>query len=114
MASGLDATLVGIRDWAKTVFSSNEHASYQLSDALLKWQEHGLQVRGDAYKLRVQAVSPQGLPVVIEVAKPDAPQLVEGLEALLAWLVGAGFRGACVASEPVGMAATEEDDEMPF
>jgi len=115
LASGMDATLTGIRDWAKTVFASNEHASYQLSDALLKIQEGGLTLRGEPYKLRVQVVSSQGFPVTIEVMKPDAEQLIAGLEGLLTWLAEAGFHSGRRAAVPVAVGrADDDDDEIPF
>jgi hypothetical protein len=91
LAAGMDATLAGIRDWAKTIFSANEHAQYQLSDALLKLQEHGLALRHDPYVATVQTTSPQGFPVTLHLAQASADALAAALGALLARLTTGGY-----------------------
>lgn len=91
LATGMDATLAGVRDWAKLVFQGNEHAQYSLADALLKIQEGGIALRHDPYNATVQAVSPAGYPVTLHLAKPDAAALVEALPAVVGWLQANGY-----------------------
>jgi hypothetical protein len=80
-----------VRKWGETALQANEHSQYQLSDALLKVGEQGLALRHDPYTVRVEAVSQEGFPVMIQVAKPDVAQLTTALPALLAWLQAEGF-----------------------
>lgn len=82
-----------------TAGETNEHAHYQLSDALLKLQEQGLALRHDPYILRVQAVAPHGYPVEFQVAKTSVQDLITALPALLEWLATQHF----TAPETVGV-----------
>lgn len=64
----------------------NEHAAYQLANALAAIQERGLTVSASPYTATVQAVSPDGYAVSITVQKPEADALVEELGRLTPWL----------------------------
>ena len=87
-----DAMAVTMRSCLDKVAEQNEHALYQWSDAVLKLHEHGLQLRHDPYQIRVQALSPQGFPVIIQVAKGDAGALVEAVPMLMGWLAQEGYK----------------------
>lgn len=86
LTAGMDTTMAGIRDYAQGVLQGNEHAAYQLSNALLKLQEQGLPLRHDPYVVHVQARSPQGFVVTIDVSKASVDELVTALPVLLGWL----------------------------
>lgn len=64
----------------------NEHAQYQLSDTLLKLQVQGLVIMQNPYRARVQAVSPGGYLVELEIVKTDAETLMNSVTGLLGWL----------------------------
>lgn len=83
---------------AQHVGQQNEHAQYTLGDALTKLQTDGLALRHEPYQASVQAVSPQGYPITIQVAKAEAADLVQALPALTAWLVGEGYTAPVVPS----------------
>ena len=57
-----------------------------------KLQERGVQLRHDPYQVRVQALAPQGFPVVIQVAKEDVSALIGALPALMGWLAQEGYK----------------------
>ena len=75
-----------LKSWAEKQCMANEHAHYQLSTALAGLQEHGLGSLGAPYGASVRAISPQGFPVTLTVAKHDAGALMETLGQMLPWL----------------------------
>jgi|SRR5215471_5583610 len=70
----------------------NDHAQYQLSDALTKLQTQGLQVRQDPYTATVRAMSPEGYAVEIGIAKQDTGDLINALPMLTNWLMQSGYK----------------------
>lgn len=89
-----ESTTLTLRECLERVAQPNEHAQYQLSDALLKLQEHGIALKGDPYRASLEALTPQGFPVTITVAKQQAGELVEALPALVGWMVEQGYKPA--------------------
>jgi hypothetical protein len=89
----LDAVCHTVKTWMEGIVQQNEHAQYQFSDALLKLQEHGLQLRQDPYQARVRALSPQGYEVTIQMPKPDREALTTALPLLLEWMAEQGWVG---------------------
>ena len=75
MARDVDTVISDMANFTKGVLSSNEHASYQLSDALLK----GIKLVTPGYQMVIQAVTPQGLPLTLTVHKDTSAELVEEL-----------------------------------
>jgi hypothetical protein len=72
----------------------NEHAEYSLADAFARLQERGvsLHLRHDPYVATVSAISQQGFPVRITLAKAETADFVAALPVLLAWLEEQGYR----------------------
>ena len=60
MTKEVSATIDGMTRYAQGVLQSNEHVGYQMSDALLKLQEHGLVVHGSPYEMQLTGVHPSG------------------------------------------------------
>lgn len=87
-----DAMAVTMRDCLAKVTESNEHATYQLANALAQVQEHGLTLRHDPYVASVIAVSQQGYPVRITLAKSETTDLITALPLLLTWLQEQGYK----------------------
>src|SRR5262249_16579976 len=87
-----DAMAMTMRDCLTKVTDSNEHATYQLTNALTQEQEHGLNLRHDPYQVQVKALSPHGFPVTIQVAKGDVSELINALPALTGWLTQEGYK----------------------
>src|SRR5262245_2402222 len=96
MMDCVEATLGPVRQCLEHAAAGNEHAQYQLSDALLKIQEHGIRVQTAPYTATVHATTPQGYVLDLQIQKTAAPELVEALTALLSWLSEAGFTGVQV------------------
>jgi hypothetical protein len=96
MMACLEATLEPVRQCLTQAAAGNEHAQYQLSDALLKMQEHGIKVQTAPYVATVHATSPQGYVLDLTIQKASAPEVVEALTALLSWLSESGFTGVQV------------------
>jgi hypothetical protein len=93
MMQCLEATVEPVRQCLTQAAAGNEHAQYQLSDALLKMQEGGIKVQTTPYVATVHATTPQGYVLDLQMQKTAAPELVEALTALLSWLHEAGFTG---------------------
>ena len=87
----LDATLVALRKWVETVGQQNEHSAYQLSDALFKLQEQGILLMENPYKVTIEAVTPEGYPVKIDVVKRTTEELIMAMPALSGWLAAQGY-----------------------
>jgi hypothetical protein len=95
MVQCIEATLEPVRQCLTQAAAGNEHAQYQLSDALLKIQEHGISVQTAPYTATVHATTPQGYGLDLTIQKAAAPELVDALTALTDWLSQAGFVGGC-------------------
>lgn len=85
----VDATYGTVTDRLAKLAEVNEHATYSLGEALLKLREPT--VLHNPYTAVVEAVSSQGFPVTLTIAKRDAGELVQAIEGLTAWLVSAGY-----------------------
>lgn len=90
----LDSVCQTVKSWMEGMAQGNEHAQYQLSDALLKLQQQGLQLRHDPYTVDVQATSPHGYPVTFHIAKSTAPELLAELPDVVAWLANNSYKPA--------------------
>jgi exodeoxyribonuclease-5 len=89
----MDACCLSLKNMRDLAVEHNEHAQYQLSDALLKLHEQGLQLRQDPYQASVRAVSPQGFEVTLTLAKPDREALTTALPLVLEWMAAQGWVG---------------------
>lgn len=87
----MDGALHAMQGVLERLGHGNEHAQYQLSDALAKLQERGVLVVQNPYKAIVHATSPQGFPVALEICKRDAVELTQAIEGLTAWLQTSGY-----------------------
>jgi hypothetical protein len=85
-----------VRQSLEKAGQANEHAQYQLSDALLKLQEQGVGLRHDPYTVQVQACTPLGYHVTLTMANSDKGELMQELIALISWLAQQGY----VAAQP--------------
>lgn len=65
---------------------ANDHAQYQLANALDRLSAAGVKVHGPPYTATVQARTPQGFPVTLTLHKGSAEDLVQALEGLSTWL----------------------------
>jgi hypothetical protein len=99
MMTCVEATLEPVRQCLTQAAAGNKHAQYQLSDVLLKMQEHGIKVQTAPYTATVHATALQGYVLDVQMQKASAPELVDALTALLAWLEQAGFTGVQVRSD---------------
>jgi len=97
MTKSVDLTMSGMAQYTQGVLTTNEHASYQLSDALLKLGEQGLKLVETPYTLQVQVKNPAGVPIVITVRKASAAELLDELTRLEGWLMQQGYTGQEVA-----------------
>jgi exodeoxyribonuclease V len=88
----LDSVCQTVKTWIEGTTQANEHAQYQLSDALLKLPQQGLRLRHDPYTVDVQAVSPQGYPITFHLAKDTAPELLAELPDVVAWLANNQYK----------------------
>jgi exodeoxyribonuclease-5 len=88
----LGTTLEAVRKWSESFTEQNEHATYQLASTLTQLQERGLALRHDPYVATVSAVSQQGFPVRITLAKNETADLIAALPLLLAWLQEQGYK----------------------
>jgi exodeoxyribonuclease-5 len=93
MTKSVDLTMSGMAQYTKGVLTANEHASYQLSDALLKLGEQGLKLVETPYTLQVQVRNPAGVPIIITVRKASAAELLDELTRLEGWLEKQGYTG---------------------
>jgi hypothetical protein len=104
MLKTLDALMAGIQRWTDAVAlyqtAVQQHdlqAQSQVHAALRLLQEQGLQLRHDPYTATVQALSPSGFPVTIQVAKGQAGELCQAVENLTAWLADTNYTAPPVA-----------------
>jgi len=88
----LDVTYAACKSRLEAIGTQNEHANYQMSDALLKLHEGGLQITHNPYEATIEAVSPQGFPVQLHLVKKDAGGLIEAVQGVTAWLASAGYQ----------------------
>jgi hypothetical protein len=75
-----------VRRWSEGTLQVNEHAAYQLSDALLKLQQDGLQVRHAPYEATLHGQTPSGVAITITVRKQDCDALIDEVTAVEGWL----------------------------
>jgi len=87
----LDVTYAACKSRLEAVAAQNDHASYQMSDALLKLHDGGLAVLSNPYEASIEAVSPQGYPVMLKIVKKDASELTQAVIGVTAWLQTAGY-----------------------
>jgi hypothetical protein len=90
----VDGSLASIRTWAQEVFQSNEHASYQMGDALAKLHEHGahlVHAKAEPYTAVIDARTPHGFPLRLTIEKGTSGELIEELSRLEGWLVANGY-----------------------
>jgi hypothetical protein len=75
-----------VRRWSEGTLHVNEHAAYQLSDALLKLHQDGLQVRHAPYEATVHGQTPAGVGITITVRKQDCNALIDEVSEVEGWL----------------------------
>lgn len=88
---------------------ANDHAQYQLANALDRVCETGVQLTGTPYTATVQARSPQGFPLTLTLQKRSADELVQALEGLQTWLQTQGYTAPLATAVPLVHA-----DDLPF
>lgn len=93
MARDTEVLLNSMTDFCKGVLASNEHASYQLSDALAKVQTGGLTISGSPYAVTIKALTSEGFEVQFRIEKREVGEMVEELERLMPWLASNGYTG---------------------
>ena len=86
----LDAVCHTVKTWMEGIVQHNEHAQYQFSDALLKLQEQGLQVRHAPYHGTIQAVSSHGFLITIQTDQESQEALTTEMGQSMAWLAEHG------------------------
>lgn len=79
-----------VKRWSEGTLQVNEHAAYQLSDALLKIQERGLGVLHDPFEAVIQARTPSGFVVAFTTRSTQHADLVQKTETLMGWIVEKG------------------------
>lgn len=89
---------------------ANDHAQYQLANALDRLSAAGITLHGTPYTATVQAMTPQGFPLTLTVHKGSAEELVQALEGLSAWLQAQGY----LAPAAVPFAVDADGDPIPF
>ena len=87
----LDGVLAAMKGAIETLGASHDQVASQLSTALATLQERGLSVVQNPYQATVQAVSPEGYPVSIAIAKRDGSELTTALTSLVGWLAKQGY-----------------------
>ena len=87
----LDGVLAAMKGAIETLGASHAQVVSQLSTALATLQERGLSVVQNPYHATVQAVSPEGYPVSIAIAKRDGSELTTALTSLVGWLAKQGY-----------------------
>jgi len=94
MNRAFDDSVAVLRQWVDKIVHTNEHANYQMSDALLKLQQGGLQVatQSEPYVAEVKALSKDGYMVTFRCAKLEANSLLDELEAILGYLKSHGYQ----------------------
>ena len=101
MTKEVSATIDGMTRYAQGVLQSNEHVGYQLSDALLKVQEHGLTIHSSPYEMSLQVYTPAGVPLALTIRKTSPGDLLDELTRLETWLARHGYTG----EKPAGLGA---------
>lgn len=87
----LEAVFEGFQKQAATFATVNEHATYQLSNALEAVSKSG---QSSPYQVTIAAKNPDGFPVELSIAKQDAGELIQALGAVFPWLKDAGYTPA--------------------
>lgn len=90
---------------------ANDHAQYQLANALDRLVDKGVTVKGEPYTVTVSALTPQGFPLTLTLRKSTADDLVPALEALAAWLEQAGYRAP---GPRLAVPSLVDEAELPF
>lgn len=93
MARDAETLMVEMANYTKGVLASNEHAAYQLSDALAKVQSGGLTISGSPYAVTIKALTAEGFEVQFTIEKRDAEDMLEELGRLMPWLTAHGYTG---------------------
>lgn len=101
MTKSVDLAMSGMAQYTQGVLTCNEHAEMQLSNALLKLQEHGLKVYGAPYEMQLQVSTPAGIPLTLTIRQTTPAALLDELTRLEAWLSHNGY----VAAQGAGVAA---------
>lgn len=101
MTKSVDLAMSGMAQYTQGVLTCNEHAEMQLSDALLKLQEHGLKVYGAPYEMQLRVSTPAGIPLTLTIRQATPAALLDELTRLEAWLSLNGY----VAAQGTGVAA---------
>jgi len=73
--------------------SASENALKLLSDGLAKLPSQGLQLHHDPYEATVEALSPEGFVVRLQIRKQSPAELTQALPGLTQWLKQQGFQG---------------------
>ena len=87
----LDGVLAAMKGAIETLGTSHAQVVSQLSTALATLQERGLSVVQNPYQATVQAVSPEGYPVSIAIAKREGSELTTALTGLVGWMAQQGY-----------------------
>lgn len=96
-AKSVDATLTDMANFTKGILASNEHASYQLSDALSKFQEHGLPLLSPPYQAVLRVETSAGYPLALTITKSTSGALIEELGKVEGWLQANGYKPLLVS-----------------
>ena len=94
MARDVDTVISDMANFSKGVLGSNEHAAYQLSDALTR----GIKLVPPGYQVVVHAVTPCGLPCTLTMTKDTSSELIEELGRMTGWLEANGYTAQEVAA----------------
>jgi hypothetical protein len=86
LCQALEAVTTLAQQAVTTSQHTNEHAQYSLADAFARLQERGVQLHHDPYTAKVTALSPQGFPITVHIAKHHVDELIGALPALMGWL----------------------------
>jgi hypothetical protein len=69
-----------------------KHVETVIDALATKMATQGLQVRHDPYTVTVQTMSPQGYPLTFQMAKDNAPALMQELSGMVEWLASQGYK----------------------
>lgn len=98
MARSVEQTTNDMATFTKGVLASNEHASYQLSDALAKMQEGGLPLLSPPYQAVLRVETSAGYPLSLTITKSTSGALIEELGKVEGWLQANGYKPGRVES----------------
>ena len=100
MTKDVDLVMSEMAQFTKGVLSCNEHAEYQLSEAIRTLCDKGLPLHHAPYEMTLQVYTPAGLPLTLTVRKTTPAELLDELTRLETWLEMNSYTGA----KPVGEA----------